>query len=65
MAPFVRVTFADFWMADQFNSLTTLFSDIVFFVCFYMNFYSSNILDDTGLFCCAHFGCQINAILSL
>lgn len=49
MAPFTRVKFADFWMADQFNSLAILFSDAVFFVCFYMNFYSSKIRDDSGM----------------
>lgn len=48
MAPFIRVKFADFWLADQFNSLAILFSDTVFFVCFYMNFYSLDILDDAG-----------------
>ncbi|KAJ6221713.1 hypothetical protein RDWZM_000258 [Blomia tropicalis] len=38
-APFFRVTFADFWLADQLNSLSILFSDFVYYICFYVNFY--------------------------
>ncbi|XP_066152158.1 solute carrier family 53 member 1-like [Euwallacea fornicatus] len=36
-APFFYVTFADFWLADQLNSLVTLFTDIQYFVCFYVS----------------------------
>ncbi|XP_030756041.1 xenotropic and polytropic retrovirus receptor 1 homolog isoform X2 [Sitophilus oryzae] len=35
-APFFFVTFADFWLADQLNSLVTLFTDLQYFVCFYV-----------------------------
>ncbi|KAG5895231.1 hypothetical protein JTB14_003448 [Gonioctena quinquepunctata] len=35
MAPFFFVSFADFWVADQLNSLVTLFTDMQYFVCFY------------------------------
>ncbi|XP_050311951.1 LOW QUALITY PROTEIN: xenotropic and polytropic retrovirus receptor 1-like [Anthonomus grandis grandis] len=35
LAPFFYVTFADFWLADQLNSLVTLFTDLQYFVCFY------------------------------
>ncbi|XP_018566872.1 xenotropic and polytropic retrovirus receptor 1 [Anoplophora glabripennis] len=35
MAPFFYVSFADFWVADQLNSLVTLFTDLQYFVCFY------------------------------
>ena len=45
-APFCRVTFADFWLADQLNSLSILFSDFVYYICFYVNFYSA---DEVGL----------------
>ena len=34
-APFFYVGFADFWIADQLNSLATMFTDIHFAVCFY------------------------------
>lgn len=34
-APFVGVLFADFWLADQMNSLVTSFTDFGYFVCFY------------------------------
>ncbi len=34
-APFHVVTFPDFWLADQMNSLVTVFLDMQYFVCFY------------------------------
>lgn len=34
-APFYRVAFADFWLADQLTSFVFLFSDIQFFVCWF------------------------------
>lgn len=34
LAPFFAVTFSDFWIADQFNSLAVVFLDIEFFLCF-------------------------------
>ncbi|TNN12929.1 Xenotropic and polytropic retrovirus receptor 1 [Schistosoma japonicum] len=34
-APFARVSFADFWLADQLNSLSFIFPDIAYFICFY------------------------------
>ncbi|XP_032664967.1 xenotropic and polytropic retrovirus receptor 1-like isoform X2 [Odontomachus brunneus] len=35
-APFFYVGFADFWLADQLNSLHTVFLDFQYFVCFYI-----------------------------
>lgn len=35
-SPFYQVGFADFWLADQFNSLVTVFLDIHFLICFYV-----------------------------
>ncbi|XP_014486128.1 PREDICTED: xenotropic and polytropic retrovirus receptor 1-like isoform X2 [Dinoponera quadriceps] len=35
-APFFYVNFADFWLADQLNSLHTVFLDFQYFVCFYI-----------------------------
>ncbi|KAJ8969436.1 hypothetical protein NQ317_008627 [Molorchus minor] len=35
LAPFFYVSFADFWVADQLNSLITLFTDMQYFLCFY------------------------------
>lgn len=35
VAPFVYVTFADFWLADQLNSLVAVVVDIQYFTCFY------------------------------
>uniref|UniRef100_A0AC35TPQ4 SPX domain-containing protein n=1 Tax=Rhabditophanes sp. KR3021 TaxID=114890 RepID=A0AC35TPQ4_9BILA len=34
-APFHFVTFTDFWLADQMNSLATCFLDFQYFLCFY------------------------------
>lgn len=34
-APFHKVVFPDFWLADQMNSLVTFFLDMEYFVCFY------------------------------
>ncbi|CAD6188101.1 unnamed protein product [Caenorhabditis auriculariae] len=34
-APFHFVTFTDFWLGDQMNSLTTAFLDLQYFLCFY------------------------------
>ncbi|KAK6629510.1 hypothetical protein RUM43_003327 [Polyplax serrata] len=35
-APFFHVGFADFWLADQLNSLTAAFLDFHFVICFYL-----------------------------
>ena len=43
-APFKKVYFKDFWMADQFTSLSPIFSDIIFTILFFIYgwlFYSS------------------------
>lgn len=34
-APFHFVTFTDFWLGDQMNSLATCFLDLQYFICFY------------------------------
>jgi len=34
-APFHYVGFADFWLADQLNSLTTVLLDLEYLICFY------------------------------
>ena len=37
LAPLPFVVFADFWLADQFNSLAPALKDFHYFVCFYTN----------------------------
>merc|ERR550532_684312 len=37
LAPIPLVVFADFWLADQFNSLAPALKDLHYFVCFYTN----------------------------
>ncbi|XP_039287177.1 xenotropic and polytropic retrovirus receptor 1 homolog isoform X2 [Nilaparvata lugens] len=44
-APFFRVEFADFWLADQLNSLATVFLDLHFLVCFYYT--NSDVLESS------------------
>ena len=34
-APFHKVGFADFWMADQLNSLASALPDTEYFICYY------------------------------
>ncbi|XP_038063830.1 xenotropic and polytropic retrovirus receptor 1 homolog [Patiria miniata] len=36
VAPFHAVGFADFWLADQLNSLTTVLLDMEFLICYYI-----------------------------
>lgn len=35
-APFFRVEFADFWLADQMNSFVNGLLDLQFLICFYI-----------------------------
>ncbi|KAL9880661.1 solute carrier family 53 member 1-like [Glossina fuscipes fuscipes] len=43
-APFFSVSFADFWLGDQFNSMTIVFADFKNLLCFYVRnpFFSEN-----------------------
>uniref|UniRef100_A0A3B3D0J6 Xenotropic and polytropic retrovirus receptor 1b n=1 Tax=Oryzias melastigma TaxID=30732 RepID=A0A3B3D0J6_ORYME len=46
-APFHRVGFADFWLADQLNSLVTVLMDLEYMICFYS--FELNWTDRKGL----------------
>ena len=59
MAPLKNVTFADFWLADQLNSLNTIYSDAVYFTCFYITFYNSKP-DGAGNLNCHFVGLYFN-----
>lgn len=50
-SPLFYVTFADFWLADQLNSLHTVFLDLHYFICYYTNksFNWSTVADDAEL----------------
>uniref|UniRef100_A0AAY4E6V7 Xenotropic and polytropic retrovirus receptor 1 n=1 Tax=Denticeps clupeoides TaxID=299321 RepID=A0AAY4E6V7_9TELE len=55
-APFHRVEFADFWLADQLNSLVLVLMDLEYMVCFYsMELAWTNpsglLPDNSGLIC--------------
>ncbi|KAJ8922421.1 hypothetical protein NQ315_004367 [Exocentrus adspersus] len=56
MAPFFYVTFADFWVADQLNSLVTLFTDFQYFVCFYLTNPSWSVGVDANYCVANHMG---------
>jgi hypothetical protein len=47
MAPFFKVGFADFWLAEQLTSLAPLLSDIYVFVRFYF-FATEDWTNDVG-----------------
>ncbi|XP_059216856.1 solute carrier family 53 member 1 [Stomoxys calcitrans] len=52
MAPFFFVNFADFWLADQMNSIVPAFLDIPFVVCFFRQNPSWNKMGlDAGHYC--------------
>lgn len=36
-APFFKVNFADFWLAEQLTSLVPVFLDVYFIICFYLS----------------------------
>lgn len=47
-APFYYVGFADFWIADQLNSLAVAFKDFHYFMCFYLtshDVFTSDLID--------------------
>ena len=43
-APFYYVEFADFWLADQLNSLAIVFLDLEYTVCFYTHEWDRNVV---------------------
>ncbi|CAG2104582.1 unnamed protein product [Medioppia subpectinata] len=53
-APFVKVEFADFWLADQLNSIVPVLQDFEFLICYYFNFYTitSHKEFETSSDCC-------------
>ncbi|KAL5291367.1 XPR1.2 family protein [Megaselia abdita] len=51
MAPFFFVTFADFWIADQLNSIVPAFLDIQFFLCFFSLNTSWSKVEERSSFC--------------
>ena len=49
VAPFCVVTFADFWIADQLNSLAVIMLDLEFFICYLV--YGQNAPQDSIIQC--------------
>lgn len=53
-APLFHVGFADFWLADQLNSLVTVLLDLHFLVCFYFTNGEWIEAGAVGKFCIDH-----------
>jgi hypothetical protein len=52
LAPFFRVEFTDFWLGDQLCSLESVFFDLEFFICFYINEYNWSSSDSSHSVLC-------------
>ena len=46
LAPLFYVNFADFWLADQLNSLVVVFIDFQYLICFYLT--SNSLMSANG-----------------
>jgi len=64
MAPFFYVGFADFWLADQMNSLGQALKDFQFLVCFYIHKFSVGNWDSADDGKCGDGGWWLVAIVS-
>lgn len=42
-APLAKVHFADFYIADQLNSLNYVLPDLAYFICFYVTFIDTQL----------------------
>ncbi|XP_038651085.1 xenotropic and polytropic retrovirus receptor 1 homolog [Scyliorhinus canicula] len=66
-APFHKVEFADFWLADQLNSLATILMDLEYMICFYsfqLNWgLSDGLLDTSGDYVCHSYSYGVRAII--
>ncbi|XP_072367836.1 xenotropic and polytropic retrovirus receptor 1 homolog [Scyliorhinus torazame] len=66
-APFHKVEFADFWLADQLNSLATILMDLEYMICFYsfqLNWgLSDGLLDTPGDHICHSYSYGVRAII--
>ncbi|GCC19055.1 hypothetical protein chiPu_0018190 [Chiloscyllium punctatum] len=66
-APFHKVEFADFWLADQLNSLATILMDLEYMICFYsfeLNWsLSEGLLNAPGDNVCHSYSYGVRAII--
>ncbi|XP_041063815.1 xenotropic and polytropic retrovirus receptor 1 homolog [Carcharodon carcharias] len=66
-APFHKVEFADFWLADQLNSLATILMDLEYMICFYsfeLNWgLSEGLLSTPGDHVCHSYSYGVRAII--
>ncbi|XP_078417617.1 xenotropic and polytropic retrovirus receptor 1 homolog isoform X1 [Cetorhinus maximus] len=66
-APFHKVEFADFWLADQLNSLATILMDLEYMICFYsfeLNWgLSEGLLNTPGDHVCHSYSYGVRAII--
>ncbi|XP_067894040.1 solute carrier family 53 member 1-like [Heterodontus francisci] len=66
-APFHKVEFADFWLADQLNSLATILMDLEYMICFYsfeLNWSThEGLLNSPGDHVCHSYSYGVRAII--
>ncbi|XP_072130459.1 solute carrier family 53 member 1-like isoform X4 [Mobula birostris] len=66
-APFHKVEFADFWLADQLNSLATILMDLEYMICFYsfeLNWSTDEaLIRSTGDSTCNKYSYGVRAII--
>ncbi|XP_026525020.1 xenotropic and polytropic retrovirus receptor 1 [Notechis scutatus] len=66
-APFHKVGFADFWLADQLNSLAVILMDLEYMICFYsfeLQWKAKDaLLKDTGLHICNTYAYGVRAVV--
>uniref|UniRef100_UPI00398EE5CB xenotropic and polytropic retrovirus receptor 1 homolog n=1 Tax=Pristiophorus japonicus TaxID=55135 RepID=UPI00398EE5CB len=66
-APFHKVEFADFWLADQLNSLATILMDLEYMICFYsfeLNWSANEgLLNSQGDHVCHSYSYGVRAII--
>ena len=63
LAPFCYVNFADFWLADQLNSLVPAFLDFQYFICFYIQ--NASNLDSPDINSCIDGSYYIRPIVAM
>ncbi|XP_070602379.1 solute carrier family 53 member 1 isoform X2 [Erythrolamprus reginae] len=66
-APFHKVGFADFWLADQLNSLAVILMDLEYMICFYsfeLQWKAKNaLLEDPGVRICNTYAYGVRAVV--
>jgi len=65
LAPFFYVGFADFWLADQMNSLAQAMKDFQFLVCYYISFLYDGVFSGSTAETCSFSGFWLVAVVGM